>query len=91
MSNYIPAVDFTPHTNPNDMGAYQWNDRVIDNLFCKNCGIFPYFGNEKWGYRVNLGCVEQVDAYVLKISVLDGRSMPVAKNPGPHPGNSAKI
>ena len=86
-ATYIPAKDFRPHENPEDMSAYLWNDRVVDALFCKNCGVFPYFGNDEYGYRVNLGCVEQLDALSLEISVLDGRSMPLAENPGPHPGN----
>ncbi len=84
---YIPAVDFVPHKNLEYMAVYQWNDRVVENLFCKTCGIFPYFGNEEWGYRVNLGCVEQLDALSLNNGILDGRSMPIAENPGPHPGD----
>ena len=87
-SKYIPAKDFVPHKNLDDMFIYQWNDRVVANLYCKTCGIFPYFGNDEWGYRVNLGCIEQLDALALKIQILDGRSMPIADNPGPHPGNS---
>ncbi|MES2768196.1 MAG: hypothetical protein V4596_03540 [Bdellovibrionota bacterium] len=84
-AKYIPAEDFRPHQNPEHMAIYRWNDRAVDALFCKTCGIFPYFGNQKWGYRVNLGCVEQLDALELKISILDGRSLPLADDPGPHP------
>jgi hypothetical protein len=83
---YVPAKDFKPHQNCDDMSAYQWNDRVVDALFCKTCGVFPYFGNEEFGYRVNLGCVEQLDPLDLSITVLDGKSMPLSDNPGPHPG-----
>lgn len=85
-SKYIPAVDFVPHKNVEDFLIYKWNDKVVDNLFCKTCGIFPYFGNDEWGYRVNLGCVEQLDALALNKGILDGRSMPIADDPGPHPG-----
>jgi hypothetical protein len=85
-ARYIPAADFTPHENPEHMSIYQWNDRVVDALFCKTCGVFPYFGNAEWGYRINLGCVEQLDALALKIDIIDGRSMPLAEDPGPHPG-----
>lgn len=86
-AKYFPAKDFTPHTNREDMLGYQWNDFMIDALFCKVCGIFPYFGNEENGYRVNLGCVEQLDALTLDIKILDGRSMTISDNPGPHPGD----
>ncbi len=74
---YFPAADFTPHSNPDDLYAYRWNDCVVDHLFCKTCGIYPYHGDEEMGYRVNLGCVDQVDVFALDISVIDGQSMPV--------------
>ncbi|MEO0815088.1 MAG: hypothetical protein AAFY60_19665, partial [Myxococcota bacterium] len=80
-SEYIPAEDFQPHPEVGDFSAYQWNDRVIDHLVCKTCGIYPYHGNTEFGYRVNLGCVEGLDVFSLDISVIDGRSSPVTEPP----------
>ena len=77
-TKYIPATYFLTHQNSNQLGTYQWTDRIVDALFCKSCGIFTYFGNEGFGYRVNLGCVEQLDALSLKIEIQDGLSMPVS-------------
>ena len=57
---YIPEKDFTPHANPDDVGVYLWNEHVLNNYFCRACGIFTYIGDgdgNKDGYRVNLGCV----------------------------------
>src|SRR4051794_12532393 len=88
-SKYFPAEDFTANPHPERLLTYRWNDKVVDAIFCKTCGIFPYFGTPEWGYRVNLGCVEQLDAYTLSISIIDGRSMPLAEDPGPHPGESS--
>jgi hypothetical protein len=54
-SAYIPAADFTPHREPGDLGLYLWNEKVLNNYFCKSCGIFTYIGdgeNAKDGYRV---------------------------------------
>lgn len=86
---YIPAEDFTPISNTEDMTDYRWNDRVVNHLFCKNCGIYPYHGNDEYGYRVNLGCVEGLDIFSLKLkSVFDGRSMTISENPGPNPSES---
>jgi hypothetical protein len=79
-SSFIPAADFTPHQDARDLGVYLWNDRVLSNYFCKACGIFTYTGyddNDKGGYRVNLGCVEGLDALALEIRILDGKSLPV--------------
>lgn len=86
-AKYIPSAEFVPHQKSDQLTTYKWNDRVVDAIFCNKCGIFPYFGNEEWGYRVNLGCVEQLDALSLKIEILDGRSIPISEDPGPHPGD----
>lgn len=79
-SSYIPTADFTPHDDPGDLGIYRWNEHVLSNYFCKSCGIFTYIGdgeNAKDGYRVNLGCVEGLDALALETSIIDGQSLPV--------------
>lgn len=76
-SEYIQAADFTPHTNPNDLTDYRWNDLVVNHLFCKTCGIYPYHGNDEYGYRVNLGCIEDIDPLSLDISIIDGKSLPL--------------
>src|ERR1700683_1611085 len=60
-SRYIPNADFTPHHDPSELGVYLWNEKVLNNYFCKSCGIFVYIGDgvhNRDGYRVNLGCVE---------------------------------
>jgi hypothetical protein len=78
---YIPAADFTPHGNADDQGVYRWNERVLTNYFCKTCGIFTYIAdgeNACDGYRVNLGCVEGIDALDLNITRIDGRALPLA-------------
>ncbi|HTE41050.1 MAG TPA: GFA family protein [Steroidobacteraceae bacterium] len=79
-SVYIPAKDFTPHDNLGDLGIYRWNEDVLNNYFCKVCGIFTYIGDgedDKDGYRVNLGCVDGIDLLALDIRIIDGKSLPV--------------
>ena len=79
-SAYIPAADFTPHSDLNDLGVNLWNEKVLSNYFCKSCGIFTYIGDgetAKDGYRVNFGCVEGIDPLALEISIIDGKSLPV--------------
>src|SRR5271167_1650741 len=84
-STYIPAADFTPHPDPHDLGVYLWNEKVLNNYFCKSCGIFTYIGdgeNNVDGYRVNLGCVEGLDPLALEISIIDGKALPAIEGPG---------
>lgn len=84
----IPASDFRPHADMSLLNDYRWNDKMVNHLFCKECGIYPYHGDGgEYGYRVNLGCVEQIDPLSLNITVFDGKSMPVSENPGPHPSH----
>ena len=85
-AKYIPATDFQPIKDMSQLIDYRWNDRMVNHMFCKTCGIYPYHGDENYGYRVNLGLVEQLDPLALEIKIIDGRSMPLAADPGPHPG-----
>jgi len=78
---YIPVKDFTPHENLADLQIYRWNERVLNNYFCRNCGIFTYIGDGEHnedGYRVNLGCLEGLDIFSLDVKPIDGRSIPLA-------------
>ena len=84
-SSYMPAADFTPHHDADDLGLYLWNEKVLSNYFCKACGIFTYIGdgeNAGDGYRVNLGCVEGLDALALDIRIFDGKALPVIEESG---------
>jgi hypothetical protein len=74
-SKYIPAADFEPHADMSLLEDYRWQDRDVNHLFCKTCGIYPYHGDSKMGYRVNLGCVDDIDVFALEISVIDGKAM----------------
>jgi hypothetical protein len=55
---------------------YRWGDRLVNHYFCRRCGIHAFHdATEKPGhYRVNLGCVAELDPLALKIDLIDGRS-----------------
>lgn len=79
-AKYIPSADFTPHADAGDFHVYLWNERVLNNYFCRHCGIFTYIGDgegNRDGYRVNLGCVEGLDSLALDIHIIDGSSVPL--------------
>jgi len=65
--------------------VYQFGDKDVNHLFCRTCGISPfnrvakiprdYTGPARPGYyRVNLGCVQELDVFALDIEIIDGRS-----------------
>lgn len=72
---YIPAEDFEPIPESTVISDYRWGDRDVNHLFCPTCGIYPYHGDGKVGYRVNLGCVEGLDVFALEVSVIDGKAL----------------
>jgi hypothetical protein len=66
--------------------VYQFGDKDMSHWFCRTCGISPfskvasvppdYDGPARPGdYRINLGCVHDLDVLALAIDVIDGRSL----------------
>lgn len=59
------------------LGLYQFDSKVAKHYFCTVCGIYPFHETlRKPGhYRVNLGCIDDVDTEQLDITLFDGRSL----------------
>lgn len=59
------------------VGMYQFGTKVAKHYFCKQCGIYPFHETlRKPGhYRVNLGCIDEVDTFALDVAVFDGKSI----------------
>ncbi len=76
---YIPAKDLIYDFSSDKLSNYLWGDKVLNHYFCKKCGISPFAGAQDYGYRANLGCVDELDALSLEIRVCDGKSMPVGE------------
>ena len=78
MSPEIIAADQIEITSGQDsLSMYQFGTNVAKHYFCKTCGIYPFHETmRKPGcYRVNLGCVDNIDPYALKIDVFDGKKL----------------
>ena len=60
-----------------NLATYEFGSRVAKHHFCKTCGIYPFHQTmRKPGhYRLNLGCVEELDATRLPFEVFDGASI----------------
>lgn len=59
------------------IGLYQFGNKVAKHFFCKVCGIYPFHETmRKPGhFRVNLGCVDDVDTFSLPVEIFDGASL----------------
>ncbi len=59
------------------LSVYQFDTKVAKHYFCNKCGIYPFHetmlipGN----YRVNLGCIDEIDTSELSVSIFDGKSI----------------
>lgn len=82
---YFPPDDLEQIEGTSFLTLYQFGDKDMNHYFCRKCGISPfstvaavpptYTGPAKPGYyRINLGCVENLDIFALEIAVIDGRS-----------------
>lgn len=85
-ASYIPPENVEQVEGMSSLALYQFGDKDVNHYFCRTCGISPfttvasvppdYVGPARPGYyRINLGCVENLDVYGLEIDVIDGRSL----------------
>jgi hypothetical protein len=57
------------------LGLYQFGAKTAKHFFCKHCGIYPFHETARMPgfYRVNLGCIDELDSVNLPFEVFDGR------------------
>jgi len=83
---YFPPEEVELIQGSSSLALYQFGDKDMNHHFCRTCGICPfvtvaalppdYHGAAQPGcYRINLGCVENLDAYALDIESINGRSL----------------
>ena len=84
--SYISPEDIERVEGMSSLALYQFGDKDVNHYFCRTCGVCPfttvasvppdYVGPARPGYyRINLGCIENIDVYGLEIEVIDGRSL----------------
>ncbi len=78
MSDFTLAPEEIDINDKNEaLCLYQFDTRVAKHYFCKTCGIYPFHETmRKPGhYRVNLGCIDEIDTYQIKVDIFDGKSI----------------
>ncbi len=78
MTPFTVAFEDIKTTIKNDaMATYQFGTSVAKHYFCKTCGIYTFHETMRMpGHcRVNIGCVDSVDAFSLPTTVFNGKAL----------------
>lgn len=64
-------------TAPETLGLYQFDSGTAKHYFCRQCGIYTHHETARFpgAFRVNLGCVDDVDTFEMPFSVFDGKHL----------------
>ncbi len=73
----IPEDAFKVEANAEDLGLYQFDSRIARHYFCRRCGIYTHNETARMPghYRVNLGCVDDLDTSGFEVTVFDGKNL----------------
>ena len=74
----IPPKDLTIKLeNKNDLGLYEFDTKVAHHYFSKKCGIYTFNQTARFvdQYRVNIGCIEDIDPLSLDIDIFNGKDL----------------
>lgn len=78
MSNFILAPEEIKITVKDDkLATYTFDSEIAKHHFCKTCGIYPFHQTLRLPghYRVNLGCVDNLDIFSLTTTLFDGAAL----------------
>ena len=73
----VAEEDLEVEANPDDLGLYQFDTKVAKHYFCKRCGIYTHNETARFPgqYRVNLGCLEDLDTSGFEVAIFDGKNL----------------
>ena len=57
------------------LSVYQFATNVAKHFFCKNCGIYTHHQrrSDPNGIGFNIGCLDEIDPFVIKSEILDNK------------------
>lgn len=78
MNAYVTAPeDMSIQVKDHSLSSYEFASKVAKHHFCKHCGIYTFHQTLRMPgyYRVNLGCVEDIDTLSLPFEIFDGKAL----------------
>lgn len=73
----IPQEEFKLDVSSGSLSTYTFGSNVAKHHFCNKCGIYPFHETMRnpGHFRVNLGCLDNVDSINISFEVFDGASI----------------
>jgi len=72
----VPPEQFELVSGKDDLATYQFNTRVAKHMFCKTCGIHPFYvpRSDPDKIDVNARCIDDIDLDGLAVNFFDGKN-----------------
>jgi len=72
----VPKEDFALVSGANDLTIYTFNTGVAQHMFCKHCGMHPFYvpRSDPDKIDVNARCIDGIDVDALSVKGFDGRN-----------------
>ena len=76
----VPPAQFELLSGEGDLVTYQFNTGVAKHMFCRVCGIHPFYvpRSDPDKIDVNVRCLDDVDLAAIAIKPFDGRNWEAA-------------
>lgn len=73
----IPQEQLQIDADEGALGLYQFGAKTAKHYFCKQCGIYTFHETARapGHYRVNLGCIDDLDTDGFEVDVFDGKHL----------------
>ncbi len=73
----MPPEQIKIEAKEGSLALYQFGLKTAKHYFCKECGIYTFHetARQPGHFRVNLGCVEDVDTFSLEADLFDGKHL----------------
>lgn len=76
-TQFIAAEKLNIDADQGALGLYQFGAKTAKHYFCRQCGIYTFHetARKPGHFRVNLGCIEDLDTSQFEVDVFDGKHL----------------